>query len=702
MKPLSTHEKDDTLFHVLDVETTQNRLGPNKFGADPMCPDNYVVALGLAEVSRIGSVHTRKEYYHSPPTLHLFNEYFSGRMGEIVSGHNLKFDLKHVRKHIGEVEYREFIERMYIWDTQIGEYVLSGQLSKITSLNKLAAAEGIPLKDTEITKAFEMGMGAEKVDKDKLMEYLDHDLIATGQVAYSQMQRADAAQFNLIIQMGEALKAIVEMEWNGMHVDCSQIVERIDRGISSTEVIKSRIINNLERYAPEDVKHYMGPGGNSEFYNSPQALSCYLFGGKLEYTIKHAMGLYKSGKRKGQVRYANKQLVVDFRPKCIKPSEVGAKLTKRRTRLGSKVYSVDEDVLTKLLESKLLSSYHGVIVQDILELKKISKVVGTYYCGFDSLATEDGIVHHTLNQTIAATGRWTCTRPNLQNTPMATEANDLMNVKNVFTSRWHQEGGCLVEVDLKQLEVCALAHLTRDPQLIDDIRNGRDIHTEMGKSLGKARLSKQERRDVKSVVFAMIYGAGSRGIAKSTGLDEVFVKGVMDAFYKRYSTVKDFYKELEKKIEAEGYRMDLMYRGDTGPEHYFEWQSKTGRKYMFTQDRFRPGPAYTQVRNYPVQGTATGDIVPCLVAEVHRVLKNEPALQAKLVNSVHDSIVFDCRNATHAAILLRTLHKHVFTRMDEIINEAFPDLGWDIPLEVEVEVGNNWGDMKEVDMSQIV
>jgi DNA polymerase I-like protein with 3'-5' exonuclease and polymerase domains len=325
-------------------------------------------------------------------------------------------------------------------------------------------------------------------------------------------------------------------------------------------------------------------------------------------------------------------------------------------------------------------------------MRAAKKVCNTYYVNLINIAMND-IVHHTLNQTATATGRLSSSKPNLQNVPYGGEQE--MDVKSCFDSRYGEDG-IIVEADFKQLEVCALAWLTKDPQLIHDVSSGKDIHTEIGKQVGLDPTDKETRTNIKRIVFAMIYGAGAKGIAKTSGLPLPLVKDVMGEFYARYSTIMDFYNARSSEIELRP-RYDILTRDKDGnPCPMFEWDSPTGRKYLYSQDKHRPGPSYTQNRNYPVQGTATGDIVPVVLGEIGHVLRNT-GLEIVMVNTTHDSVTFDCKDRAAAELLRGMLNTQVFERINEVINERLPTIEWDIPLVVEWEAGPSWGEMKPLD-----
>ncbi len=685
---MNTNDKE-ALFQVWDVETTMEDRNPDRSASNPFYKDNRIVMLGVG-------VMMEDETFISGtiPVADISCKTQPDARGDMIVGHNIKFDLHYMRPYMGVVGLKETMDKCAIWDTQIAAYVLSGQRDKMTSLDDLCRLYSLDTKKgaghEEITEMFKNGLGAQHADQEKLAEYLKHDLEQTGRVALIQMRIASDAQFNLIAQMGDALKAVCEMEYNGMHVNLELIrtyhIEIVNRMLDLQQTMEKEF--HLIHPDAEELLLY-----KPNALTSNQVLSCILFGGQINYTAKTSVGIYKSGAKKGQVKFRNLEKTITF--KRQRNPEGITEATKVHTKHGDIVYKVDENVFEKLPTHVLPIQIHALF-KALLEMKKYAKVSGTYYDNFESMADEDSIIHHTLHQTTTNTGRLSSAKPNMQNVPMSGD-NPLLNVKSVLDSRY--EDGVIVEIDFKQLEICALAWLTKDPQLIHDIRSGKDIHEEIGKQLGIKTEHKKTRRDVKAIVFAIIYGAGANGISKSTGLDKDFVRKVMDAFYDRYSTIQDFYKDMTHDVETGGPRFDLITRGEKGPEHMFEWTSPTGRTYLFNQDPFRPGPKYTQLRNYPVQGTATADIVPIVIAEVYRVLRNVPKThRVKLITTTHDSITLDCGNIDDAKHVVRVLNYEVFLRIENLINDKFPDIKWDIPLTIECEIGKNWGTMEKMEV----
>lgn len=684
---MSTKNK---MFEVWDSETTMLDEEPTRSASNPMFPKNHVILWGIEVRFDNGD---QAELMTAPITLAKLNR----KPGSLVVGQNLKFDLHYLRKYMSKKDFGNLVNNILIWDTQIAEYVLSGQLKTMISLDDLAAIYGGESKATEhsaVKALFEKGLGAEHADPLELRAYLKHDLSTTGDIAELQMEKATQEQFDLIIQMGECLKAVEEMEFSGMYV-CKETLGQMQVGILDGLKMQYDIAQGCMASDSKITADFAK--AKPDWYNSGNVISCMLFGGTIDYKKRVKKGLYKSGPRKGTLKEGWEQCEIVFKPQ-FRPEDLGAEATKKKTKNGDVIYTTDEDVL----RNAATRSIPGMIpkaIEQVTAIKQYNKILSTYLNNFDTMELLR-LVHHTLNQTIAATGRLSSSKPNLQNVPIATD-DPLTNVKSVFKSRWGN--GRILEIDFKQLEVCVLAWLTQDPTLIDDIKAGRDIHTEVGELvLGPGKVTKRERRDIKAVVFAMLYGAGAKGIAKSSGIPVEKVKKIMSGFYARYDTIKDFYENFSEKIREEGHCLTEVYRGPAGPEHYFEWTSPTGRTYKFHQDQFRPGPSYTEVRNYPVQGTATADIVPVLLGHIRKVVTGyDFCHKVKMVTTTHDSVTFDCANKASLNKLVIELDREVFSQLDIIINDTFPKMKWNVPLTVEYEAGHSWGELEELDISSI-
>lgn len=278
----------------------------------------------------------------------------------------------------------------------------------------------------------------------------------------------------------------------------------------------------------------------------------------------------------------------------------------------------------------------------------------------------------------------------------------MSDIRKFFESRWGKDG-YIVEADFSQLEVVYLAHITKDPALIKDILAGIDTHTVRAAelfSIPEKDVTAQQRRIAKSFAFALQYGSGPTTMAKNTGTTVELAKKFIKNYYSRYARVKDWQDrmvhlvDLNAKLSQE--KTPLGY-----PMMVSRIQSETGRWYSFKQSdapewmrerrqytSFKP----TEIKNYPIQGGATGDIVPMVLGAIHRWLANNSLTdKAKLIATVHDSIVLDIHKD-----MLYTICSGVRKIMEgapQLYREAF-GVSFDLPLKIEIKYGPNWADMK--------
>lgn len=630
-------------FVAIDVETTAKSPYPLKkngksFGAWPFFGENEVVLGGIYE-TQFG------EQFQFFNWMDLKSENDPGIDDEhgqfIVATCHGQFDFHHIRRWCPE-----FIRRLFkyglVWDVQIAEYILTAQQHTMASLDELLAKYGLPLKSEDIKEHFESGKGADSIEPSKLKEYLEWDLKGTLQVAQQQMARANPKQIKLILQMGEALKAATEMEWNGFEVDelaLSQLDEALDAEIS-----------RLEGFLIEYLASFFSVPEEAINLNSRQMWSVYLFGGTYEFKWKGYEGFYKTGPKAGEPK-----------PKSISFIHKGAPIRRSiNPEMGKDGYFlVDESVLEKLAPLDRVASV-------LLQYKRKSKLRNTYVSNImaNSSASFDGRLHHNLNLTVASTGRLSCSDPNMQNIP--TEEKGL---RSCFISRWGNDGA-IIEADYKALEMIGFATVNQDPVLIDDLNSGRDPHIETGKQVFPGRdMSEVERRQVKGVNFGTIYGGGVAAVADNAGVEHKLCKAIQQALRSRYSvgfkTAKD--------------RLGPLYIEPVG----------TGRKYCVNGE-------YTKTMNYPVQGFSTGDLVPTVMGVLYAKLQDSDELRETclLINQEHDKILFDCRldMLPMALPFIRETMEAAPEMMKEIYGVEMP-----CRTPVSIKVGTNMGSMLKVE-----
>ncbi|MEP7338885.1 MAG: DNA polymerase I [Acidobacteriota bacterium] len=302
----------------------------------------------------------------------------------------------------------------------------------------------------------------------------------------------------------------------------------------------------------------------------------------------------------------------------------------------------------------------------IIEHRELSKLKGTYVDAFPSLIhPADGRIHTTLNQTIAATGRLSSTDPNLQNIPIRTEMG--RRIRRAFIPA---DGCVLLSADYSQIELRLLAHITKDPVMLDAFSKGEDIHERTAREVFGATSTaelKEKRRVAKITNFGIAYVIGPFGLAQRVGISRTEAKKVIDDYYRTYAGVKRYMDELpEKAREAGGVVRSIYGRLRRVPDLGSKGAARAR--------------AEREAVNMPMQGSAS-DIVKLAMLRVSEALKREK-LKAKMILQVHDELVFEV-----PAQEIEKTKQVVKTAMEAAAKIA-------VPLTVELGAGENWMDAK--------
>lgn len=279
----------------------------------------------------------------------------------------------------------------------------------------------------------------------------------------------------------------------------------------------------------------------------------------------------------------------------------------------------------------------------------------------------------------------------------------MSNIRTCFTSRF--SSGRLLEIDFSQLEIYVLAYLSQDLALKTDLLSGEDLHGISATNLFGARYTKAQRKIAKQLSFQLQYGAGAKSMAESNGIPLATAKSFIDNYYARYTGVKNYHDHMLQVIDTNrtsGFGLKTLTGKPAGKSSYV---SETGRIYTFIEQDApewvvrntgrRTSFSPTKIKNYPVQGLATGDIVPLVLGKLHRALKSySPAItdNVLMVNTVHDSVLFDCSDESYAVEWAKEA-KVIMERAPQYMKEVF-GIDFDLPLNVEAEVGKNWADME--------
>jgi DNA polymerase I len=328
---------------------------------------------------------------------------------------------------------------------------------------------------------------------------------------------------------------------------------------------------------------------------------------------------------------------------------------KKRTKTGP---STDRSVLEQLSELHPLPKL-------ILEYRSFSKLKGTYVDALPELIREDtGRIHTDFNQAVTATGRLSSSNPNLQNIPIRTDRG--REIRRAFVA---DEGHVLLAADYSQIELRIMAHLSGDPALVDAYQTGKDIHALTASQIFDVDLDEvtaDQRRAGKTVNFGVMYGMGSRRLARSLEISTTEAKTYIDNYFDRYQGVSDFFETLVEDARETGYARTMFGRRRHLPE-----LTGKGRRQAFAE---------RAAINTPIQGTSA-DIIKFAMVEVQRRIDSEN-LPLRMLLQVHDELIFEVEE-DHAQ------------EMNELICEIMETVcDLDVPLVADSGIGHNWLEAK--------
>ena len=629
---------------VLDLETTVRcPVGNNK--ANPMWQGNKAIAWGCIYAGNKFSSYGHK---YDADGLDLTPLQRQCDEADIVIGHNVKFDLLYIYRNTNNKLPR-------IWDTQLAAYLLSAQQHQYASLDELTLEYigAHAMKDDKIKAYWKAGVATEDIPKKELLDYLEGDVRNTAEIFQRQWVESEELDIlPLMLTQMDALRATTEMNRNGMRVDWKYV--------ESQRLAYSKVLEDARATAEG-----LAPGVDTA---SPKQLSLYFFGGEEKYKEKIEDGLYKNGNPRTKTVEKIRKIEGKYPP----TGELGK----------GGYYSIDDVVLKELAYQRF-----DLLASTLLTIREASKIKETYYDGLHGLRFPDDNIYPNLNHCSTKTGRLSATNPNLQN---QTDAGD---VKRSYVSRYAD--GCILELDYSQLEMIALAYLSKDQQLIDDINNGRDMHRELYKEMYGVYPTDKERKPFKRFSFLLVYGGGAATLMAQSGCNKATAKKFISTFYTRYKGVKAYHEQIVKDAEIKAV---VSYDSDkSGPDYHYYHTSPTGRHYIFKKypNEYKGGLSFspTELKNWPIQGFATGDVVPMMVGLLLNQLEKENLTEAKLVMTVHDSVVLDV--PTDLLYTVASVAKKTLESAPQYLKSVF-NIDFPCKLNVGVEHGINWQDKKEL------
>ena len=302
----------------------------------------------------------------------------------------------------------------------------------------------------------------------------------------------------------------------------------------------------------------------------------------------------------------------------------------------------------------------------MLEYRTYAKLSSTYVDGLLPLIGHDGKVHAHFQQTVTATGRISCTEPNLQNIPVRQELG--RQLRKVFTAE--SEEYTLVGADYSQIELRVMAHMAGDEQLIDAFNTGHDIHRETASKVFRVPLEEvtpQLRSNAKAVNFGVVYGMSSFGLSEELTISRKEAELYIKEYFERFPGVKAFLNMQVADARTNGSVRTMYGRKRAIPEI-------NASAFMVRQLGER------LAMNTPIQGTAA-DIIKIAMNSVYKRLEEE-CPKSKLILQIHDELIIQA-------------HKDELDKVNSLLRECMEGAAQlAVKLSVEENTADNWYDLK--------
>jgi DNA polymerase-1 len=335
--------------------------------------------------------------------------------------------------------------------------------------------------------------------------------------------------------------------------------------------------------------------------------------------------------------------------------KLGLPVTKKTS---SGAPSTDASVLEKMAEAH-------PIVEHLLAYRELEKLRSTYVDGYLPLVDREGRIHTRFNQMAATTGRLSSDRPNLQNIPVRSETG--RTVRRAFVPR---SGWQFIVADYSQIELRVLAHMSRDPDLVEAFLTDTDIHTATAArvfGVDASQVTTEMRRRAKTINFGLLYGMEAFGLADRLGISRDEARHHIDTYFAQFPGVKSFMEGVVTAARNQGYTTTLFGRRRYLPE--------------LKSDNFRIRQMGERMAlNAPVQGTAA-DIIKLAMIDLDRALSRR-ALHTTALLQIHDELVLEAPPSELAEAVQLTR-----ATMEEVVDLA-------VPFRVDISIGPNLAELK--------
>jgi len=679
---------------VLDVENTTNKRR-EKLHLDPYEGGNFLVQVGMQNADNAEETHL--------VTLdHVEKKDTSGagrKLTQQILDMTTLLIMHHAQHDLMWLWECGFKYDGPIYDTMLAEYILLRGQKEPLGLDACAERRQLNFrKDDTLKRYFKEGYNTNEIPLNELSFYLRRDLDTTRELFHSieaDYGETEAASLHTVRDVTfRTCQTLTRVYMSGIRVDRT--------ALDAVRLEFEREKADIEDRLQHKVREIMGDTPIN--LNSPEQMSQVVFSRKVN-NKKEWANLFEHVRDKREFKQAvDKNSAIIKRTKAFTcPTCTGTGKTYKIKKDGTKFakpnkckdcdargyglrelnhmaglgfgapskkwvsangFSTGKDNLDVLVGTAKTNNMASAVefLTDLKRLSAVSSYLSSFVEGIDTFTKSDGLLHVGLTQHVTATGRFSGRNPNMQNMPRG----GTFPVKRVFVSRW--DNGYICEADFAQLEFRVAAYLSQDEIAMEEIATGFDVHSYTAQVISDAG-QHTSRQEAKAHTFAPLFGA--TGYGRSKAEEAYYIH-----FIEKYAGISNWHKNLAD----EAVRFNKIV-------------NVSGRQYAFpdVKRNSRGGVShFTMIKNYPVQGFATGDVVPVVLIELEERMKG---LQSCLVNTVHDSMVIDIHPEEKEKVL--QIIDDMNEGLTDLIEKAY-NVKMNVPLLLESKIGPNWLDVQDV------
>ena len=714
---------------VFDLETKTSWIGEDNKIRDnsPRNPDNFLVSIHWKYFENVHDPillqhdlqkpvktaviqHIEKNTPDSP------NEFIEDlKRADCNVAHNKKFDdgwLVEMGLELPE----------HGWCTMVGEYIFARGQQIEKSLKATAERRDVTRKKSDLIDAeFKAGKEFSEIELAKVIEYAEADVQSCAEIFVQQLEDLKQPENEGLIHtfrlMNEMLFFLVEIEKNGIKINLD-VLEEVGREFEEEKEAILKRLNEIVREVMGDtpINLNSGPDLVAVIYSR-------IVLDKVLWKATFNLGLDAKGKPMYPPKYSDPKFnrIVREQTKIAKRTtamhchdcsgtgyiqkmkkdgtpyknkspcpickKAGALYVETTQVAGLKMipegvndtsvhgFKTDKATLARLIEHA--KDKGNLVAQEVLEkivrLNAVNTYLDSFVTGIRTYTRKTGFLHANFNQTIARTGRLSSSQPNFQNLPKGGK----FPVRRAIVSRF--ENGSWAEFDYSGLEFRVAGEISRDKQIIEDVLTGKDVHKQIASIINQvpeSSISKDQRQAAKAYTFAPLYGGRGFG-------EKPHVRRYFEEYFVLYRGMADWHKQLFDGVLDNG-----IVRIPSGREYKFENVKRLAGGRVTNA---------TNIVNYPVQGWATGDLVPLACVRAFRKFK-ELNLKSKLVLTVHDSICVDVHPDEHDQVV-----SAIQWAMKGVVEEAKERWNYDfvLPLDIEGSKGKNWMEQDDIPLTSV-